>query len=145
MEITQLKDRNQEMLTRDGIQQRGERDLNALPPNPGDSLIVTNPKSRHNLEMLIIISASTQSDHNRSKQIEAFHSNRCWLEHVLSSSTITQRVCLKSFRTRTTGASRGGMGLFGNWNTYVSHQMGTAIKDESKSGDEPLLPYCFLP
>ena len=56
---------------------RGGGDLNASPPNPGDWPILITPQiltqSSNSDDHLCASNASTQSDHNRSKQIGEFH------------------------------------------------------------------------
>ena len=51
--------------------------------------------------------ASTQLDHNRSKRIEAFHATLIGTRTKLLRK-LNSRVCLKSFRTRTTRAGGNG-------------------------------------
>ena len=135
----QLKDRNREMLTRDGNREMLTRDgnpleglreggdLNAKPPNPADRLLIILPPNPDTIfkfwSSSVRANASTQSDHNRSKKIGAFHATALIGARTKSCyANSSKGPSLKSFRTRTT--EPGGIGLFGKWNMYISHQMG---------------------
>ena len=122
MEIQQLKDGNtavERQKSRDvnnGWKSAGEGgDLNASPPNPGDWPILITPQiltqSSNSDDHLCASNASTQSDHNRSKQIGEFHATLIGTRTKQQQELLRKlnsRVCLKSFRTRTTGAAGNG-------------------------------------
>ena len=98
------------------IRWRGRgRDLNASPPNPGDWPILITPQiltqSSNSDDHLCASNASTQSDHNRSKEIGAFHATLIGTRTKQQQELLRKlnsRVCLKSFRTRTTRAGGNG-------------------------------------
>ena len=78
------------MLTRDGNPTERREGSQRLTPKSrrfADHHKSQIPTQSSNADHHQRANASTQSDLNRSKQIGAFHSNRCWLEHVLSSTT----------------------------------------------------------
>ena len=144
MEITQLKDRNQEMLTRDGNPTEGREGSQRLTPKS------RRFADRHKSQ---IPAQSRNADHHQrfhpigSQQVKADWSIP--LQSTLIGTRTKQQPQELVTQTLSQVISNTYYWSRGEW-AYLASGTRTylikwgAIRDKSKSGDEPLL-YCFVP